>query len=114
MIKHLRTDSVGGWKLNDRASGRAKGCHQQKGDYAVVAITKHSVELARKLGHSFQNADVYYMNKFQKGDEGTKDIQLFTGSVRLLLPALVRSLQGSHYYYFPWSCCSHDCAFVKG
>ncbi|WP_088011506.1 cobalt-precorrin 5A hydrolase [Gottfriedia acidiceleris] len=67
---------------------------QQKGDYAVVAITKHGVELARKLGNSFQNADVYYMAKFERGDEKNKDIQLFTGSVRLLLPSLFEVYKG--------------------
>lgn len=71
-----------------------KAVIQQKGDYAVVAITKHGVELARKLGHSFQNADVYYMGKFEKGDEREKDIQLFTGSVRLLLPSLFEAYKG--------------------
>ena len=67
---------------------------QQKGDYAVVAITKHGVELARKLGRFFQNADVYYMSKFEKGDEGEKEIQMFTGSVRLLLPSLFEAYRG--------------------
>ena len=37
--------------------------------YAIVAITKHGVEIARKLHKSFQNADLYYMRKFEKGDE---------------------------------------------
>jgi cobalt-precorrin 5A hydrolase len=73
---------------------KQKAIIQQKGDYAVVAITKHGVELARKLGNSFQNADVYYMNKFEKGDEEAKDIQLFTGSVRLLLPSLFEAYKG--------------------
>ncbi|MFP5115285.1 cobalt-precorrin 5A hydrolase [Bacillaceae bacterium C204] len=71
-----------------------KAVIKQKGDYAVVAITKHGVELARKLGNSFQNADVYYMSKFEKGDEEAKDIQLFTGSVRLLLPSLFEAYKG--------------------
>ncbi|XJZ28668.1 cobalt-precorrin 5A hydrolase [Bacillota bacterium Lsc_1132] len=71
-----------------------KAVIQQKGDYAVVAITKHGVEIARKLGHSFQNADVYYMSKFEKGDEEAKDIQLFTGTVRLLLPSLFETYKG--------------------
>ncbi|MGP7817184.1 cobalt-precorrin 5A hydrolase [Niallia sp. 01092] len=66
----------------------------QKGDYAVVAITKHGVDIARNLGRSFQNSDVYYMSKFEKGDEQTRGIQMFTGSVRLLLPALFQSYQG--------------------
>ena len=73
---------------------KQKAIIQQKGDYAVVAITKHGVELARKLGNSFQNADVYYMNKFEKGDEDAKDIQLFTGSIRLLLPSLFEAYKG--------------------
>jgi cobalt-precorrin 5A hydrolase len=68
--------------------------NKQKGDYAVVAITKHGVELARKLGHFFQNTDVYYMGKFEKGDEEPKGIQMFTGSVRLLLPALFEAYKG--------------------
>ncbi|WP_028403303.1 cobalt-precorrin 5A hydrolase [Ectobacillus panaciterrae] len=67
---------------------------KQQGDYAVVAITKHGVEVARKLGRSFQNADVYYMSKFEKGDEEAQDIQMFTGSVRLLLPSLFESYKG--------------------
>ncbi|PGL68806.1 cobalamin biosynthesis protein [Bacillus sp. AFS055030] len=66
----------------------------QKGDYAIVAITKHGVKLARRLLHSFQNADVYYMAKFEIGDEKDKDIQLFTGSVRLLLPSLFEAYKG--------------------
>ncbi|NRD79187.1 cobalamin biosynthesis protein [Bacillus sp. BRMEA1] len=67
---------------------------QQNGDYAVVAITKHGVELARKLGHSFQNADVFYPNKFEKGDEQAHGIQLFTGNVRLALPVLFKTYKG--------------------
>jgi cobalt-precorrin 5A hydrolase len=66
----------------------------QKGRYAVVAITKHGVEIARKLGSSFQNSDVYYMNKHAKGDEERLGIQTFEGSVRLLFPALFPVYQG--------------------
>lgn len=71
-----------------------KAVIRQKGDYAIAAITKHGAEIARKLGHAFQNADVYYMSKFEKGDEGAKNIQLFNGSVRLLLPVLFESYKG--------------------
>ena len=66
----------------------------KRGDYAVVAITKHGVDIARKLGNSFENADVYYMSKFEKGDELTKHIQMFSGSVRLLLPSLFSVYKG--------------------
>jgi cobalt-precorrin 5A hydrolase len=73
--------------------GKQADVHQ-RGDYAVVAITKHGVEIARKLGSSFQNADVYYMSKFEKGDEDQLSIQMFSGSVRLLLPSLFEAYKG--------------------
>ncbi|WP_017727730.1 cobalt-precorrin 5A hydrolase [Halalkalibacterium ligniniphilum] len=73
--------------------GKAVTIKQQE-NYAIVAITKHGVNLARKLLSSFQNADLYYMEKFKKGDEEAKHIQLFTGSVRLLLPSLFQSYKG--------------------
>lgn len=66
----------------------------QQGNYAIVAITKHGTDIARKLGRSFQNADIYYMDKFTKGDEQGLGIQTFTGSVRLLFPALFPKYQG--------------------
>lgn len=65
-----------------------------KSSYAIVAITKHGVELARKLLSSFSDADLYYMKKFEKADEGDKNIFLFDGTVRLLLPALFQSYKG--------------------
>lgn len=67
---------------------------QKKGDYAVVAITKHGTELARKLQANFPLVDVYYMGKFAKGDEAERGIQMFFGSVRLLLPALFSVYKG--------------------
>lgn len=65
----------------------------QQNPYAIVAITKHGVELARKL-HLFIHSDVYYMSKFEQGDEETKQIQLFSGSVRILLPTLFKQYKG--------------------
>jgi cobalt-precorrin 5A hydrolase len=68
---------------------------QKKAPYAVIAITKHGVELARKLQDQFTAAaDVYYMSKFERGDEDQRGIQLFEGSVRLLFPALFPAYQG--------------------
>ncbi|WP_236596003.1 MULTISPECIES: cobalt-precorrin 5A hydrolase [Paenibacillus] len=68
---------------------------RRSGDYAVVAITKHGAELARRLQASFGGAtDVYYMSKFARGDEAERGIQLFEGSVRLLYPALFPAYQG--------------------
>lgn len=62
--------------------------------YALVAITKHGVEMARKLQHDFPQVDLYYMAKFERGDEQARHIQLFTGTVRLLLPALFKQYKG--------------------
>ena len=36
-----------------------------KHQYAVVAITKHGVDIARRLHANFPNTDVYYMSKFE-------------------------------------------------
>ena len=62
----------------------------QHHQYAIVAITKHGVELARKLHAVFTHSDLYYMSKLERGDEQQKHIQLFSGCVRLLLPVLFR------------------------
>ncbi|TXK83476.1 cobalt-precorrin 5A hydrolase [Paenibacillus sp. N3.4] len=67
---------------------------RQKNDYAVVAITKHGVEIARRLNEQMSGTDVYYMSKFVKGDEDQRGIQLFEGSVRMLFPALFPAYQG--------------------
>ncbi|MBU8907815.1 cobalt-precorrin 5A hydrolase [Desertibacillus haloalkaliphilus] len=61
---------------------------------ALVAITKHGVELVRSLQPKMPRADVYYMTKFAKGDETDRQIQMFEGSVRLLLPELFKRYDG--------------------
>ena len=66
----------------------------QTADYAIIAITKHGVELARKLQSQFAHADLYYMSKFNRGDEDSRNIQSFDGSVRLLFPALFPAYKG--------------------
>ncbi|MGG0936550.1 cobalamin biosynthesis protein [Brevibacillus centrosporus] len=67
---------------------------QQRGDYAIVAITKHGVEMARDLAQKFPGTDLYYMSKFERGDEELRGIQLFTNSVRMLFPALWPAYKG--------------------
>lgn len=67
---------------------------KQSHSYAIVAITKHGVELSRKLHTVFTNSDLYYMSKFEKGDEEHRQIQLFSGSVRMLLPPLFKQYKG--------------------
>ncbi|SFJ22182.1 cobalt-precorrin 5A hydrolase [Thermoflavimicrobium dichotomicum] len=64
------------------------------GRFAVVAITKHGVEIARRLGDQLPGTDVYYMEKFARGDEQNRRITLFTGSVRLILPDLFARYSG--------------------
>lgn len=67
---------------------------EQKGTYAIVAITKHGVELARNLHAKFHQTDLFYMSKFERGDEERRNISLFEGNVRLLLPSLFQSYKG--------------------
>ncbi len=67
---------------------------RKQNPYAIVAITKHGVENSRKLNGVFAQTDLYYMSKFEKGDEKRRGIQLFTGSVKLLLPALFQLYKG--------------------
>jgi cobalt-precorrin 5A hydrolase len=67
---------------------------RQTADFAIIAITKHGVELARKLQSQFSHADLYYMSKFNRGDEEARNIQSFDGSVRLLFPALFPAYKG--------------------
>ena len=86
---------------------------KQTHTYAIVAITKHGVELARKLHTVFSNADLYYMNKFEKGDEEHKQIQLFSGSVRILLPRFFNNIKDD-LNYFPRCCRPDDCSDFKG
>ncbi|KOS02872.1 cobalt-precorrin 5A hydrolase [Paenibacillus polymyxa] len=62
--------------------------------FAAVAITKHGVEMVRNLGANFPGTDVYYMSKFERGDEQERGIQLFEGSVKLILPDLFKQYNG--------------------
>lgn len=62
--------------------------------YAIVAITKHGVEMARELCEKLPGADLYYMSKFARGDEEEKGIRLFEGSVKLILPDLFARYTG--------------------
>lgn len=62
--------------------------------YAVVAITKHGVEIARRLLRGLPGTDVYYPLKFARGDEGQLGITLFEGSVTRYIPDLFGRYQG--------------------
>jgi len=67
---------------------------RQRGEYAIIAITKHGVEMARGLAQKFPGTDLYYMSKFARGDEAARGIQLFAGSVRMFFPALWPAYKG--------------------
>ncbi|OKO88930.1 Cobalamin biosynthesis protein CbiG [Geobacillus proteiniphilus] len=74
--------------------GAAAANNERHGSYAVVAITKHGVEIARRLGGALAGADVYYTDKFARGDEAKHGIRLFSGNVRALLPELFARYDG--------------------
>lgn len=62
--------------------------------FAAIAITKHGVEMVRNLAGQFQGTDVFYMSKFERGDEEQLGYQLFEGSVKLILPDLFKRYNG--------------------
>jgi cobalt-precorrin 5A hydrolase len=61
--------------------------------YALIAITKHGVNIARTL-HEHLPCDLYYMEKFARGDESERGIRLFSGSPRDHLPELFQKYKG--------------------
>ncbi|EKN64293.1 cobalamin biosynthesis protein [Schinkia azotoformans] len=66
----------------------------EKKDYCIIAITKHGVQLARDLHEKWPEANLFYMSKFEQGDEKERSIGMFSGSVRLQLPTLFESYKG--------------------
>ncbi|GAX91023.1 cobalt-precorrin 5A hydrolase [Effusibacillus lacus] len=61
--------------------------------YAIVGITKHGSELARKLASAMPDADLYLSEKFlQKGDEAS--VYSFPTNVRLLLETMFHRYEG--------------------
>jgi len=65
-----------------------------KNPFAVIAITKHGVTIARKLQEDFKKVDVYYASKLARGDEQQLGIQLFEGGVRETLSYCFKQYKG--------------------
>ncbi len=66
--------------------------------FAVIAITKYGVEMARRLAQEFPGSDLYYPDKFASQDEEIRGITLFSGSVRALLPDLFQRYDGLIFF----------------
>ncbi len=62
--------------------------------YAVVAITKHGVQIARRLQANLAGTDLYYPTKFARGDEKARGIYAYDGSVTQYVPELFASYEG--------------------
>ncbi|SFS53441.1 cobalt-precorrin 5A hydrolase [Marininema halotolerans] len=60
----------------------------------IVAITKHGAQMGRRLIKQMESYDLWYMDKFRQGDEEALGIQLFSGSVRKVLPELFKEYEG--------------------
>lgn len=61
---------------------------------AVVAITKHGTAIARRIQEQLADVDVYYPEKFALGDETSRGITAFSGSVVDHVPTLFSSYSG--------------------
>lgn len=62
--------------------------------YAIVGITKHGVEIGRKLHSLLPMSDLFYPVKFSKGDERERRIRMFEGSVKHAVPKLFHTYEG--------------------
>lgn len=60
--------------------------------YALVAITKHGVANARKYAEKFPYVDVYYMKKFEQGDEAEKIFNYLTGRCACCYPHYLKHI----------------------
>lgn len=68
--------------------------HLKRAGIAVVAITKHGANIARRLGQSLPNACVYVKAPYHLGVDEPYPIQSFEGSVRTVLPKLFEAYKG--------------------
>lgn len=62
--------------------------------YAVVAITKHGTDIARRLQSQLPDVHVYYPERFAYGDEVSRGITAYAGSVIDYVPALFSGYSG--------------------
>ncbi len=62
--------------------------------YAVIAITKHGVSVARRLHRELSECDVYYPRKFASGDEEGLAIAAYDSALTDLIPTLFRQYKG--------------------
>lgn len=67
---------------------------KRSGGYAIVAITRNGACLARKLGESLPQSDVYIKQEHHHEQGAAAHIHAFAGSVGSLLPALFSTYQG--------------------
>lgn len=61
--------------------------------YAIVGITKHGAELARRLAVAMPDADVYLSEKFVREEDGDA-VRAFPANVRLLLEEAFHRYEG--------------------
>ncbi|MCL6636396.1 MAG: cobalt-precorrin 5A hydrolase [Alicyclobacillus sp.] len=80
--------------LRGNPQAGSAGAPAPRQPYAVVAITKHGVAIARRLLAQLTDLDVYYPAKFAQGDEAELGIRLFEGSVVAQVPELFRNYRG--------------------
>ncbi|RIV28160.1 cobalamin biosynthesis protein CbiG [Alicyclobacillaceae bacterium I2511] len=59
-----------------------------------MAITKHGVDIARRIRAHLPEVDVYYPEKFSRGDEDGVHIRVFAGSVVPQAPTLFEKYDG--------------------
>lgn len=62
--------------------------------YAIVAITRNGLKLAKKLHKGIDHADVFYKGKYGDGEEGIENFTPYDGNSKDMMPVLFESYKG--------------------
>lgn len=63
-------------------------------EYAIIAITKNGVKIAKQLHQDLADSDLYYPNKFANDDEKEKNIFLYDNELREVISKIYNKYQG--------------------
>ncbi len=94
MAERIPQDPAVQWRESATLADFTAARSGTKRPCAVVAITKHGVDIAHRIRAYLPEVDVYYPEKFHRGDEDGVHVCLFTGSVVKQAPMLFAAYDG--------------------
>lgn len=73
--------------------------NKEKAPYAIVAITRNGLKIAKKLQKGLGNADVFYKRKYGDGEAEEENITPYDGNSKDMIPVLFQSYQGCIFIF---------------